>query len=94
MATREETKAMMAVMQAYVDEKDIDAIKQGDGEWHRVDVPAWHWGIWDYRVKHEPREWWLACMDYGVVMCLTKEQAYGQAGKRFPVFHVREVLED
>ena len=42
----------IAVMQAYVDGKEIETF---DGKvWHHVNIPFWNWNDVDYRVKEEP----------------------------------------
>jgi len=56
---REETKKAIAVMQAYVDGKQIESAQEGC-EW-RASFPIWDWGLNHYRVKPKPRTVWVAC---------------------------------
>lgn len=45
------TQEMIAVMQAYVDGKEIETF---DGKvWHHVNIPFWNWNDVDYRVKEK-----------------------------------------
>lgn len=56
MATREETKKMIEVMQAFVDGKEIEELCEY-GKWISTDgKPKWDWQRVNYRVKvHEPK---------------------------------------
>lgn len=61
MATREETKKMIEVMQAFVDGKQIEA-SYGfrEDHWYDEDSPDWDWTVHNYRIKvheheHEPK---------------------------------------
>ena len=58
---REETKKAIAVMQAYVDGKQIESAQEGC-EW-RASYPIWDWGLNHYRVKPEPIECWVSVLD-------------------------------
>jgi len=46
------TQEKIAVMQAYVDGKKIEWLS--NGEWAGIEVPAWNWISYDYRVKQDP----------------------------------------
>lgn len=47
------TQEMIAVMQAYVNGKEIETF---DGKvWHHVNIPFWNWNDVDYRVKEKPK---------------------------------------
>lgn len=49
------TKEKIKVMQAYVDEKQIQCIPKGGIDWYDVTTsdPVWDWAKYDYRVKPE-----------------------------------------
>lgn len=47
------TEEKIAVMQAYVDGKEIESCVTG-GEWEVNKYPAWTWGTCEYRVKQLP----------------------------------------
>lgn len=65
------TSEMIKVMQAYVSGKPIEMNPQGEG-WRKCDCPVWNWVLCDYRVKQEPREFWIAYReDNGEVIGLT-----------------------
>ena len=53
----EDTKAAIAVMQAYVDGKDIETRVLDDtaSKWHRMTNLIWNWYEKDYRIKPEPK---------------------------------------
>lgn len=51
---REETKAAILVMQAYVDGKDIEMDWDGKGFWRDKKDPNWDLSTFKYRIKEEP----------------------------------------
>jgi hypothetical protein len=56
------TKEKIAVMQAYLDGRPIQLRCNGGNGGHWADLlsePMWTWGQDRYRIKPEPREWWL-----------------------------------
>lgn len=57
MATREETKKMIEVMQAFVDGKEIESTYGfGDDYWYDEKSPNWDWCVHEYRIKeHKPK---------------------------------------
>ena len=59
MANIEDTKKMILVMQAYVDGKSIECKPSTQEHYMRAGSPAWHFGAYNYRVKPEPREYWI-----------------------------------
>lgn len=51
------TAEMIAVMQAYVDGKEIEMCAYGTCDWLVIPLnrqPLWNWGDYSYRVKPEP----------------------------------------
>lgn len=49
----------IAVMQAYVDGKRIEvSLKRNDNwrDWVTDEEPSWNWGVYEYRIKPEPKE--------------------------------------
>jgi len=62
----------------------------------RVGYPVWDWVDFTYRVKPEPREWWIVCG--GNTYCgnawFKKADAASSANLgNHPIIHVREVIE-
>lgn len=49
------TQEMIAVMQAFVDGKTIEANPVFADEWDTCFEPVWNWNDTDYRVKPEPK---------------------------------------
>lgn len=56
--TKEETKAAILVMQAYVDGKDIEFCYKYDDEWQKCEVHQWDWNEKVYRIKEESKSTW------------------------------------
>ena len=50
------TKEKIAVMQAFVEGKEIQVSTRHSTEWKRLTwVPEWDWTSYDYRIKPEPK---------------------------------------
>lgn len=63
MATREETKRMIEVMQAYVDGEEIELrLRTHTTNWRSAATPCWTWDTCDYRVKEDMEQ--KACSIY------------------------------
>lgn len=97
MASREKTREMIRVMQAYVDGEDIEFCVNGVSEWSRLQCGCWNWETNNYRIKPKPREWWLIAWpdrmevsnnEQGAVLAI--QVICKPEGK---IIHVREVLE-
>lgn len=52
---KEQTKAAIAVMQAYVDGNQIEVKGRGVGWCPCATDPTWDWTVCEYRVKPEPK---------------------------------------
>ena len=85
------------VMLAFADGKKIQA-KSRTSEWYDLHGdPTWDWNGFNYRVKPEPREWWVNEYRDGPADFIypSKEKADSEcASNRIRRFRVREVLED
>lgn len=55
--TREEAKALLPIIQGYVDGKKIETRLKGkfDEEWQETNLPAFNIWTYDYRIKPGPR---------------------------------------
>ncbi|NTA27372.1 hypothetical protein [Allorhizobium ampelinum] len=53
MATIEETKRMIEVMQAFVDGKEVE-IEYSKASWLRQPDPLWRWDSCEYRIRETP----------------------------------------
>jgi hypothetical protein len=90
--TRDEAREFAKIAQAYADGKVIE-VRFGTG-WTEIEDPVFCAPRNDYRIKPEPREWWLvpnaahacACRDEAVA--LSKEMDWRVSG----IVHVREVV--
>jgi hypothetical protein len=101
MATREETQQMIEVMQAYLDGKAIECNAMRNGpergwmDCQHLDACGWNHAMFRYRVKPEPREWWIV-PEYGAVFCdkQPRRVRFDQEGdnRDYDVVHVREVV--
>jgi len=64
MATREETKRMIEVMQAYVDGKEIEAASIGGNDWSEpYETPKWNFREMKYRIADPYAELKAAAKD-------------------------------
>jgi len=58
------TAGKIAVMQAFEDGKVIESrMKPLPDNWTVAKPPVWNWMSMDYRIKPEPREWWVCFYD-------------------------------
>jgi hypothetical protein len=89
--TPEQLRNAAAVMLAAAEGKPLESRPYGTKEWSTVTTPAWNWNSVEYRIKPEPREWWLVnSVAFGVL-----EDAICYQAQRTPnteIIHVREVL--
>lgn len=100
---KEQTKAAIAVMQAYVDGKTIERLHKDSKVWlteapaEAPERTAWDWNNHTYRIKQEPREWWINKYDDDTDCFIynTKERADrgAFAGSNRECIHVREIIE-
>lgn len=59
------TEDKIKVMQAYIDGKEIQCRSILGGEWgDAIDELRWNWDSTDYRIKPNPREYYLAYIKY------------------------------
>ena len=63
---RDETRKAIEVMQAWVDGRPVEWCPRNcPGDWRAdpqhtdIDGPAWDWLQHNYRIKPEPREFWV-----------------------------------
>jgi hypothetical protein len=47
---KEQTKEAIAIMQAFVDGKEVE-YKRPDGIWTLINNPVWNWNTQEYRIK-------------------------------------------
>ena len=60
--TKEQTKYIIKVHQAFVDGKKIEYTKKGSLIWYDCNDPDWNWTYFDYRIKKTKLEigkWYL-----------------------------------
>lgn len=91
---------MIAVLTAAKEGKKIQSKRNNRAEWYENTCPVWNFEGFDYRVKPEPREWWIAGgfnPPYPSWVAYEKEHDAFLATRGFPgtfVKHVREVIDD
>lgn len=86
--TREQCKALLPIMQAYAEGKTIQTCY--DNRWEDCCHPRFDDKPERYRIKPEPREWWVVFSN-GCV----RATYYANPRDSFPgceVIHVREVV--
>lgn len=104
------TKEMIAVMQAFEEGKTIEYATKWvslTNKWEEIDDPAWDWNSCIYRVKPEPREFYVIEYTYRggeefySALWLDKGPAQAQAqmylaegGCAARVITLREVLDE
>lgn len=84
---------MIAVIQAHRDGKAIE-YTYGKHGWMSATTPSWDFSAYTYRVKPEPREWWVVLAKDKTVF-LTGYPTESLARSNWPdydVVKVREVL--
>jgi hypothetical protein len=92
------TKEKIAVMQAYLDGRTIQLYGTRWYDFKLDEEPDWNWGQTNYRVKPEPREWWLelhnsfTCWDGNTSQNATAHKV-NLASHGGAMVKVREVLE-
>jgi len=73
--TRDKLQNAIAVMQAFLDGKKLQAKTVGSNHWQDVTTPIWDWFGNDYRIKPEPKEIWVVETSFGGVYFTSKEEA-------------------
>lgn len=84
---------MISVMQAARNGGHIQCRRIGTPSWLPVPEPTWNWEVYEYRVRPEPREWWL--LDHLAYPSRT-DALRGRAERDWDsteIIHVREVQE-
>ena len=88
----ENTEYMISVMQAHLDGAKIERsrpVQCDGGEYVLESEPRWSWSTTHYRVKPEPREFWLD-MEESSFIEVGKGSRYW--GEEHELIKVREVL--
>lgn len=92
------TKEKIEIMQAWLDGKTIE-FKKGHKPWATLsmaacteDEPTWYWGEYEYRIKPEPFECWIALSNDGYAEIITDKRRLKSFNMDyFKVIKVREV---
>lgn len=90
--TRERAKELLPVISEFSNGKEVE-YQAYDGKWYHTDSPKFDCADLSYRVKQEPREFWLvsqkgSCLLYGVWI---NEPIHLK--ESHDIIHVREVGE-
>jgi hypothetical protein len=90
---------MIDVIQGYKDGKEIEYRPETVEDWYDCGGrPNWDFYASEYRIKPEPREWYMRIYNNNVIspsLYDTQKQAinaFSAAGHNFSVIKVREVL--
>ena len=82
---RERAKQLLPMIQAFADGKEIQGRSVNFPEWGSVASQTTFFDSFEYRIKPEPREWWID---------LPERLVYEQANPPYPnAIKVREVIE-
>lgn len=87
--TRERAKELLPVIQAFAEGKAIEYRVIQERPWERIYDPGWDNGV-EYRIKPEPREWWITMPGSLAYMSREEAQRFGPADAK--LIHVREVI--
>ena len=85
--TREQAKELIPVMQAYADGKPLQLLD--GGKWRDIDEPVF-WPHIHYRVRPEPRDYWIAHYKDGTVRVYGSEFSVDHTDL-VECVHVREI---
>lgn len=92
--TIEQTKAAIAVMQAYVDGKEIEfRMLDSSEKWRVTAFPIWDWGNYEYRVKLTPIEGWMNVYPGSVFKTFKEARDRAPLSDEVKTIKVREVEE-
>ncbi len=80
---------IIAVVTAHRDGKKIEHRNRDSTEWLPTESPAWNFRFYDYRIKSEPREFWIVKHLAGYAVCTEDVTGYASG----EVIHVREAME-
>jgi len=85
---------MIAVIQACKEGKVIQHRQKGWKSWTDTLTPSWDFALREYRVKPEPREWWINVYpdDAKYVYCDVLAAQIGKGSRCVETVHIREVL--
>ena len=91
------TTEMIAVLQAFERGEVIEYRPKNSQRWGSAE-PIWNFSQFDYRVKPNPREWWLNVYEDGSKGAMHDSRAEADRNKayvdkRIDCVHVREVLD-
>lgn len=93
--TRKRAKELLPVIQAWAEGKGVQHRCHVDPFWHNAENPTWNEDF-DYRIKPEPREWWVNVYPGNSAGNLhdTKGSADSHSSdRRIACIKVREVME-
>lgn len=96
--TKERLKELLPVMQAWIESKPIEVRTHPNGHWevYRGTCPDFDHELWSWRIKPEPREYWVNVYNGWLGnLYPTKETANKDAvaDQRQELIHLREVLD-
>ena len=81
-------------MQAYVDGKTIE-FTHGEVEgWKKAVNPNWDWWDTKYRVKPEPREYWILVSPNGNKYVMAENPIGDPDYEKWEVIYVKEVIDE
>ena len=104
----DQAKTAAAVMVAWAEGRAIESKQIHHTTWHDCGSPTWDWFLCDFRIKPNPREWWLVeWVESGRggdrpntefyrlhADACDSQKALRFRGLKAAVVHVREVIDD
>lgn len=85
---------MIAVLQAAKSGKPIQGSRVGQNDFGSAYAPTWDFSRYEYRVKREPREFWVAGSPNQRALFIFNSLDDAAGWERNELFLVREVLDE
>ena len=86
-------QGMVAVMQAFAEGRPVECLFHGSSAWRDDQSPCWDWSSYTYRVKREPREFYLVSRPRMVGLQVFEANGRPVPGDTLSCIHVREVID-
>ena len=87
---RQRAKELLPIIQAFAEGKEIQIRRSIGGRWDDLTIePMWN-GVAEYRIKPEPREWFLNVISSE---CYVTEECAKKFSAGREIVRVREVIE-
>lgn len=90
--TQEQAKQLLPIIQAFAEGKQIQ-YKVIDDQWRDLHDTRFELNVTDYRIKPEPREFWIEILENSVLYKANAKSPHHKTYENSEVIHVREILD-